>query len=166
MAMTNPWACISTRRRSSKFLFPATTVPLKRLRVPADAGRPPIQTSRKAAPGPHRKLRPTGPLPLAGYDAETRPGNVYAHYFIKFRHVEAADPDPQAIPVGMVLPFAGDAADFAFEDPATESIERDRHGIADMAERHITIGNQDDRPHHVHTGDRQECVCPWASLSR
>jgi microcystin-dependent protein len=51
------------------------------------------------------------PHALAGYDAETRPGNVYAHYFIKFRHVEPADPDPQAIPVGMVLPFAGDAAD-------------------------------------------------------
>jgi len=48
---------------------------------------------------------------LGGYNAETRPGNVYAHYFIKFRHIEAADPDPQAIPVGMVLPFAGDAAD-------------------------------------------------------
>jgi microcystin-dependent protein len=51
------------------------------------------------------------PDALAGYDAETRPGNVYAHYFIKFRHVEAADPDPHAIPVGMVLLFAGDAAD-------------------------------------------------------
>jgi len=54
---------------------------------------------------------------VAGGDAESRPGNIYAHYLVKFRNIGAAepagapDPGPKVVPVGTVLPFAGDATD-------------------------------------------------------
>jgi microcystin-dependent protein len=54
---------------------------------------------------------------VTGGDSESRPVNVYAHYLIKFKNAAVAasaaglaSPSPQAIPVGTVLLFAGDAA--------------------------------------------------------
>ncbi len=67
---------------------------------------------------------------VVGGDAESRPGNVYAHYLIKFANIEAgagsADPGaalsvgPKVVPIGTVLAFAGDAS-----DPATAAQLRD-----------------------------------------
>jgi microcystin-dependent protein len=60
---------------------------------------------------------------IAGGDVESRPGNVYGHYLIKFSDIEAgdppgtaspgaaADPGPKVVAIGTVLPFAGDASD-------------------------------------------------------
>jgi microcystin-dependent protein len=54
---------------------------------------------------------------VTGGDAESRPANLYCHYLIKFANVEGtatagvAAAGPAAVPIGTVLPFAGDADD-------------------------------------------------------
>jgi microcystin-dependent protein len=84
-------------------------------------------------PGSDKNTSEAGDHPhtVSGGDSESRPGNVYSFFLIKFVNVEAVDAaevaavagvaapaagGPSAVPIGTVLMFGGDASDQATAD--------------------------------------------------